>query len=253
MGFDLNKALRGVNEMAAGFAERLPYIVLALLVFVIFYIAAKAIRRVVRTISNKRRRHRNVGVVLGRLMQWLVVFLGLLIALVIALPTFKPAQLVQFLGISSVAIGFAFRDVLQNFLAGILLLLNEPFRVGDQIKMGDLEGTVEEIETRATMIRTYDNRRIVVPKRSSLLTRLLSTQPTINGGWSMMWGSDTAMTSRSPSASCSRRCRRRKTSSAIPRPKCWSMNLARAQSTFAPVGGLCRHDAPMHSIPATRY
>lgn len=163
MGFDLTKALKGVHEMAAGFAERLPYIVLALLVFVIFYIAAKAIRRVVRTISNKRRRHRNVGVVLGRLIQWLVVFLGLLIALVIALPTFKPAQLVQFLGISSVAIGFAFRDVLQNFLAGILLLLNEPFRVGDQIKMGDLEGTVEEIETRATMIRTYDNRRIVVP------------------------------------------------------------------------------------------
>jgi small conductance mechanosensitive channel len=70
---------------------------------------------------------------------------------------------VQFLGISSVAIGFAFRDVLQNFLAGILLLLNEPFRVGDQIKMGDIEGTVEEIETRATMIRTYDNRRMVVP------------------------------------------------------------------------------------------
>ncbi|MBA3351337.1 MAG: mechanosensitive ion channel family protein [Blastocatellia bacterium] len=163
MGFDLSKALKGVHEMAGNFAERLPYIILALLVFVIFYVAAKAIRGVVRRIAHKRKRHRNIGVVLGRLMQWLVVFLGLLIALVIALPTFKPAQLVQFLGISSVAIGFAFRDVLQNFLAGILLLLNEPFRVGDQIKMGDLEGTVEEIETRATMIRTYDNRRIVVP------------------------------------------------------------------------------------------
>ena len=163
MGFDLNTALKGVREMGAGFAERLPYILLAVLVFIVFYIAAKAIRSVVRNLSARRRRHQNVGLVLGRLMQWVVVFLGLMIALVIALPTFKPAQLVQFLGISSVAIGFAFRDVLQNFLAGILLLLNEPFRVGDQIKMGDLEGTVEEIETRATMIRTYDNRRIVVP------------------------------------------------------------------------------------------
>lgn len=163
MGFDLNTALKGVREMGAGFAERLPYVVLALVVFVVFYIAAKAIRSVVRNLSARRKRHQNVGLVLGRLMQWVVVFLGLMIALVIALPTFKPAQLVQFLGISSVAIGFAFRDVLQNFLAGILLLLNEPFRVGDQIKMGDLEGTVEEIETRATMIRTYDNRRIVVP------------------------------------------------------------------------------------------
>ena len=163
MGFDWNTALKGVREMGSGFAERLPYIILALVIFVVFYIAAKAIRSVVRNLSARRKRHRNVGLVLGRLMQWLVVFLGLMIALVVALPTFKPAQLVQFLGISSVAIGFAFRDVLQNFLAGILLLLNEPFRVGDQIKMGEIEGTVEEIETRATMIRTYDNRRIVVP------------------------------------------------------------------------------------------
>ena len=163
MGFDWNTALKGVREMGSGFAERLPYIVLAVVIFIVFYVAAKAIRSVVRNLSARRKRHQNVGLVLGRLMQWLVVFLGLMIALVIALPTFKPAQLVQFLGISSVAIGFAFRDVLQNFLAGILLLLNEPFRVGDQIKMGDLEGTVEEIETRATMIRTYDNRRIVVP------------------------------------------------------------------------------------------
>lgn len=84
-------------------------------------------------------------------------------ALVIALPTFRPGQLVQLLGISSVAIGFAFRDILQNFLAGILLLLTEPFRIGDQIRFGDYEGVVEDIQTRATMIRTYDSRRIVIP------------------------------------------------------------------------------------------
>ena len=162
MGFDLDKALQGVREMGGGFAERLPYIVLAVVVFVVFYIVGRAIRSVVRRISAQRKRQ-NVGLVLGRLTQWVIVLLGLMIALVIALPTFKPAQLVQFLGLSSVAIGFAFRDVLQNFLAGILLLLNEPFRVGDQIKMGHHEGTVEEIETRATMIRTYDNRRIVIP------------------------------------------------------------------------------------------
>ena len=162
MGFDLDTALQGVREMGAGFAERLPYIFVAVVVFIGFYIAGKLIRSVVRRISAQRKRQ-NVGLVLGRLTQWIVVLLGLMIALVIALPTFKPAQLVQFLGLSSVAIGFAFRDVLQNFLAGILLLLNEPFRVGDQIRMGEHEGTVEEIETRATMIRTYDNRRIVIP------------------------------------------------------------------------------------------
>jgi len=66
-------------------------------------------------------------------------------------------DLVQLLGISGVAIGFAFR-ILQNFLAGILILLAEPFRLDDQIVFKEFEGTVENIQTRATTIRTYDGR-----------------------------------------------------------------------------------------------
>ena len=61
------------------------------------------------------------------------------------------------------AIGFAFRDILENFLSGIILLLTEPFRINDQIVVGDFEGTVEDIQIRATAIRTYNNRRVVIP------------------------------------------------------------------------------------------
>lgn len=149
--------------MSDGFVQRLPYLVVALVCLIAFYFAAKGVRSGIRRVSARRKQHQNVGLVLGRLAQGALVFLGLLIALVIALPTFKPAQLVELLGISSVAIGFAFRDILQNFLAGILLLWNEPFRIGDQIRIGEHEGEVENIETRATMIRTYDGRRIVIP------------------------------------------------------------------------------------------
>ena len=52
-----------------------------------------------------------------------------------------------------------FRDLLQNFLAGILLLLHEPFRLGEQIKMDEFEGTVEEIETRATVTACGNSQR----------------------------------------------------------------------------------------------
>jgi hypothetical protein len=95
--------------------------------------------------------------------------LGALVGCVIVFPNFTPASLLQFLGIGSVAIGFAFRDVLQNYLAGILLLLTEPFRIGDQIRFGSYEGTVEEIQTRATLLKTYDGRRVVIPN-SELFT-----------------------------------------------------------------------------------
>jgi small-conductance mechanosensitive channel len=93
----------------------------------------------------------------------------LFISLSIVIPSLKAGDLVQLLGISGVAIGFAFRDILQNFLAGILILLTEPFQIEDQIVFKGFEGTVENIQTRATTIKTYDGRRIVIPN-SELFT-----------------------------------------------------------------------------------
>lgn len=64
---------------------------------------------------------------------------------------------------SSVAIGFAFKDIPQNWLAGVLLLIRQPFEVGDTIIVGSYEGSVEKIESRATIFRTYDGRKVVIP------------------------------------------------------------------------------------------
>ena len=80
--------------------------------------------------------------------------LGLFVAAVVIFPAFKPGDLVTGLGITSVAIGFAFKDVLQNFFAGILILWRRPFVVGDQIRTKDYEGTVEEITVRSTRLKT---------------------------------------------------------------------------------------------------
>lgn len=169
MNFDLSEASASLQGMVAAFLNRLPYVLIAVVVYLIFHIAARTTRRVIRHFTERRRKHRNVGLVLGRLAEGGLMLLGVLVAMVIALPSFQPAQLIQLLGISGVAIGFAFRDILQNFLAGILLLLTEPFRIGDQINVNKFEGTVEEIQTRATTIRTYDGRRVVIPN-SNLFT-----------------------------------------------------------------------------------
>ena len=169
MKFDFAGVWASVKDMGNGFAERLPYIVVALLVFAAFWTVGSGVRSVTQRAVAGRQRARSLGLVLGRITQGLIVFLGTMIALVIAVPTFQPRDLAQVLGIGSVAIGFAFRDILQNFLAGILLLLSEPFRIGDQIVVGAYEGTVEDIQTRATFLRTYDGRRVVIPN-SNLFT-----------------------------------------------------------------------------------
>lgn len=169
MNIQISAAWEKVQGMINGFFALLPNVVLALIVFAIFFIVAGTIRRLVRRLTRDRRHARNLGLILGRLAQWTILLIGLFISLSIIIPTLRAGDLVQLLGISGVAIGFAFRDILQNFLAGILILLTEPFQLDDQIVFKDFEGTVENIQTRATTIRTYDGRRIVIPN-SELFT-----------------------------------------------------------------------------------
>ena len=145
-----------------GLLSLLPNIVVGLVVFALFWIAAGFARRIIHKYSADRR-SANLGIVLGRLAQGLLLLAGLLVATAIVAPSVKPADLLAGLGIGGVAIGFAFKDILQNFLSGVLILLREPFRIGDQIESGEFEGTVEAIETRATLINTYDGKRVVIP------------------------------------------------------------------------------------------
>ena len=169
MSEEISTLLDKMQAMLNGFIILLPNMVLALIVFAIFVFVARAIKKVVRNLTRDRRQARNLGMVLGRLAQGTTILVGLFIALSIVIPSLKANDLVQLLGISGVAIGFAFRDILQNFLAGILILLTEPFQIDDQIVFKDFEGTVENIQTRATTIKTYDGRRIVIPN-SELFT-----------------------------------------------------------------------------------
>lgn len=153
-----------VNDMIHTFWERVPYILIALTVFIIFWLLSKLFKFFIKQTLTRRAKHKqNLVLVLNRIGSTFIVFIGFMIALVIAIPGFTPGQLVSALGIGSVAIGFAFKDVFQNLLSGILLLLSEPFRIGDEIVSGNFTGTVEDIQIRATYIRTSDGRRIVIP------------------------------------------------------------------------------------------
>ncbi len=152
-----------LQRIAVDLIGLLPNFLIGLLVFWIIYLLGNRVRLAVTYIMRRAGRSRSAGLIFGRLARWGTVFGGLLLALTIILPSFNPSQLIELLGISGIAVGFAFRDILQNFLAGILLLLTEPFKIGDQIIVGSYEGTVEDIQTRATYITTYDGRRVVIP------------------------------------------------------------------------------------------
>lgn len=159
---NIGLAWQKVDSILDAAVKLLPNLAIAFVTFFLLLAIAKVIGYFVRRSSEKKGRH-NLGAVLGSLVFWTGAIASAAIALTILVPTLNPGDLIAGLGIGSVAIGFAFKDILQNLLAGLLILLRQPFEVNDQIEVNGMEGTVERIESRATLLKTYDGQRIVIP------------------------------------------------------------------------------------------
>jgi small conductance mechanosensitive channel len=98
---------------------------------------------------------------IGRFVGYLVVVGGLVYAL--SALDVRIAPLLGALGIGGIALAFALRDILENLLAGVLLQARRPFRRGEQIMTSGYEGTVEDVNLRAVVMRTFDGELVVVP------------------------------------------------------------------------------------------
>jgi len=163
VGIDLSNAWKSGSRIINTAISLLPNFILAVVIFVLFLFVASAAKSIVRRFNQRQQRRQSLGLLLGQLAQVTVAVVGFLIAFSMVAPSFQAGDLVRMLGVGSVAIGFAFQNILQNFLAGILLLLQEPFRMGDWITITGFEGKVEDIQTRATIISTPDGHRVVIP------------------------------------------------------------------------------------------
>lgn len=149
--------------MVRDFYASLPRLIFAFIVAIFFYILSRIVKAIVRRTTDADSSHRTLRIAMGRIVQGVIIVIGALVAVTAAFPGFTPANLISALGIGGIAIGFAFKDIFENFLAGILILVTRPFRIGDQIIYDRYEGTVEDIQTRATWLKTYDGRRVVIP------------------------------------------------------------------------------------------
>lgn len=166
-------ATNTIIEMVNGFFAQLPIIAVGVVVFLLFLALAYGVRKIVRTVALKSHLDLMLASLLARISYFLTVVFGVFISIVVIFPGVSPGDLFAGLGIGSVALGFAFKDVLQNLFAGFLILLYRPFHIGDQIKINDFEGTVEEINVRATKIKTYDGERVVIPNNDLYMDAVL--------------------------------------------------------------------------------
>jgi small conductance mechanosensitive channel len=163
-------ALRASFRRLSAAAENvLPTVATAVVVLVVFWALALLVRRVVR-FGTRYVPDPTIRLLITQVSYYLVWAIGFIVMLdTLGL---NLQSVVTALGLGSVALGFALKDVLSNLVSGMLILAMRPFEIGDQIVIGDTEGTVEHIELRATQIRTYDGRLVLVPNGEVFTSRI---------------------------------------------------------------------------------
>lgn len=159
----VNILFRRLNEMAADFIRLLPQLSIALVVLVATFIVAKFARRIAERLLERTELRGTLVNLFETLIGVLIWVFGLLITMSIVLPGVTPANILAVLGLGSVAIGFAFKDIFENFLAGVLIMLRKQMRLGDVIECQDVEGRVEMISLRDTHLRHLSGELVVVP------------------------------------------------------------------------------------------
>jgi small conductance mechanosensitive channel len=160
------------HQFAEGLVRRLPYVLAALVALGLTALVARVVRRTVERALRRGGAERHVVVVVATLAFYGAVAVGLVVAL--SLGGVNLGVLVGSLGLATVALGFALQDIVSNFTAGIVLLLEHPFTEGDHIAIAETEGEVEEIQIRATRLRAPDGQLVIVPNK------LLFTQVVTN-------------------------------------------------------------------------
>ena len=152
-----------LREILWSLVASLPNIGIAIVVIVATWLAARVIKAAVRRAAKRARMRHSLQEALRTITGILVWFGGILIAATVALPGLSPADIFAGLGIGSLAVALAFRDIFENFLAGIMIMIRKPMRIGDHIECQDVEGEVQRISLRDSYVRRTDGVLILVP------------------------------------------------------------------------------------------
>lgn len=152
-----------VQDMATGFVVALPYIAIALIVLVVTWIVARFAAKIADLLIGRTEIRPSLKALIDTLVKLGIWLIGIMVAAIVVMPDLTPGSLFAGLGIGAVAIGFAFQDIFENFLAGVLIMLREKMRIGDVIECEGITGKVEKITLRETHVRRLSGELTIVP------------------------------------------------------------------------------------------
>ncbi|WP_245638402.1 mechanosensitive ion channel family protein [Croceicoccus bisphenolivorans] len=167
------------EKMGTGLIKALPNFAIALVVLILTWIIARFTTRIADAITGRTNLRVSLKALVETLVKLAIWLIGIMIAATIVLPGLEPSGLVAGLGVGTVAIGFAFQDIFENFLAGVLIMLRDRMQIGDSIEVEGILGKVEHISLRETHIRQFTGELTICP--NSMLfknpVKILTEQP----------------------------------------------------------------------------
>lgn len=166
-GMDIQAALGDawgkVASWIEGLIESLPNVIAAFVLLLVFWGLAKLTRRVAGSVADRMAHQPELSRLVATAAYIVVLGLGLVLALGVLNLDKTVTSLLAGAGILGLALGFAFQDIAENFIAGIILNLRHQFTEGDIIESGDFMGTVERVQLRATALRMFTGQRVLIP------------------------------------------------------------------------------------------
>ena len=170
----MNRVQQAFVEFWNSIIEHLPKMVLALTVVIISLLIGVAIKSTINSFIRRKWDKSIVVTFIGEFFKWFALLIGIAIAFNLLGFGGIASSLVASAGVSAVIIGFAFKDIAENFLAGILLAVNRPFQIKDIIESNGIKGPVQKIDLRITHVRTADGRDIYIPNAMIMKSILIN-------------------------------------------------------------------------------
>lgn len=143
----------------------LPNLVVAILVIIVFWLLARVARGIVRNLIGRVSSNRQIAGLLATLSYVAVIAIGIFVALGVLELDSTVNRLLAGVGIIGLALGFAFQDLAANFMAGVIMSFQRPFKLDDIVETNGHMGVVEDLSLRSTFIRTFQNQVVMVPNK----------------------------------------------------------------------------------------
>jgi small conductance mechanosensitive channel len=151
-----------INKIIYAIFDQIPLIIAGLIVLLLFWLISKAAKSIFLSASGRTKLDYRLRILFSRLIGVAIVTIGVFTAFTI-FTDLNFGSLIAGLGFTSFVIGFATKDILNNLLSGVLILWQQPFRIGDYLFVGSNQGKVEHIGVRATKLRKDDGELVLIP------------------------------------------------------------------------------------------